>query len=168
MGLNANIDAFMKQFPFEGLTYDDVSLVTQYAEFLPDEADTSSRLTTRISLKAPFVSAAMDTVTESRMAIAMALLGGIGIIRISGRDALPILKKLFTPKNTSCSYRSHQLYYGHIVRPATGRIVDEVLAVLMQAPNTYTREDVVEIHCHGSFLVLENVLELVIVSRFET
>jgi tRNA modification GTPase len=88
--------------------------------------------------------------------------GGIGIIRISGRDALPILKKLFTPKNTSCSYRSHQLYYGHIVRPATGRIVDEVLAVLMQAPSTYTREDVVEIHCHGSFLVLENVLELVI------
>jgi IMP dehydrogenase len=80
MGLNANIDALMKQFPFEGLTYDDVSLVTQYAEFLPDEADTTSRLTTRISLKAPFVSAAMDTVTESRMAIAMALLGGIGII----------------------------------------------------------------------------------------
>jgi tRNA modification GTPase len=90
--------------------------------------------------------------------------GGIGIIRISGADALSILKQLFTPKNIACSYRSHQLYYGHLVHPATGRIVDEVLAVYMAAPHTYTREDVVEIHCHGSFLVLENALELVLAS----
>lgn len=70
----------MKQFPYEGLTFDDVSLVTQYADFLPHEACIKTRLTSRISLNMPFVSAAMDTVTETRMATAMALLGGIGII----------------------------------------------------------------------------------------
>ncbi|MBA4386373.1 MAG: IMP dehydrogenase [Verrucomicrobia bacterium] len=70
----------MDQFPHVGLTFDDVSLVTQYADFLPEDADISSRLTTRIRVNMPFVSAAMDTVTERDMAIAMAMLGGIGII----------------------------------------------------------------------------------------
>lgn len=88
--------------------------------------------------------------------------GGIGIIRMSGDDALPTLKMLFSPKDTHCGYNSHKLYYGHIVHPNTGRIIDEVLAVYMAAPHTYTREDVVEIHCHGSFLVLEGVLELIL------
>ena len=70
----------MKAFPYEGLTYDDVTLVTQYADFLPDEASLETRLTTRVSMKIPFVSAAMDTVTEAPMAVAMALAGGIGVI----------------------------------------------------------------------------------------
>ncbi len=80
MHVNPHITAFMESFPQEGLTFDDVSLVTQYADFLPDEADLGTRLTSRIDLHTPFVSAAMDTVTESDMAIAMALLGGIGTI----------------------------------------------------------------------------------------
>ncbi len=88
--------------------------------------------------------------------------GGIGIIRISGSQALPLLKNIFQPKKTSCSFRSHQLYYGHIRQSEDGKILDEVLAVYMAAPHTYTREDVVEIHCHGSFLVLQNVLELIL------
>ena len=70
----------MKTFPFEGLTYDDVTLVTQYADFLPDDASIETKLTSRIRMKAPFMSAAMDTVTEAPMAIAMALSGGIGCI----------------------------------------------------------------------------------------
>ena len=74
------IDEFMAAFPFEGLTFDDISLVTQYADFLPHDADVSTYFSRRVKLNIPFVSAAMDTVTESGMAIAMARLGGIGVI----------------------------------------------------------------------------------------
>ncbi len=78
--MNKYMDSFMKTFPYEGLTYDDVTLVTQYADFLPDEASLETNLTARIKMKIPFISAAMDTVTEAPMAIAMALAGGIGCI----------------------------------------------------------------------------------------
>lgn len=74
------IDQFMAAFPFEGLTFDDISLVTQYADFLPTQTDVTSRFSRNIKLNIPLVSAAMDTVTESKMAIAMAQLGGIGVI----------------------------------------------------------------------------------------
>jgi IMP dehydrogenase len=80
MALNPQLDQFMSAFPFEGLTFDDVSLVARYADFLPPEAEIASKLTSRITVNIPFVSSAMDTVTESRMAIAMALHGGIGVI----------------------------------------------------------------------------------------
>ena len=80
MAINKYLDAFMKTFPFEGLTYDDVTLVTQYADFLPDDASLETKLTSRQMMKVPFISAAMDTVTEAPMAIAMALAGGIGVI----------------------------------------------------------------------------------------
>ena len=77
---NEYVDSFMDKFKFEGLTFDDISLITQYADFLPDDADVSTKVSRNISLKVPFVSAAMDTVTEANMAIAMACLGGIGVI----------------------------------------------------------------------------------------
>jgi IMP dehydrogenase len=80
MSQNQYIVDFMKTFPYEGLTFDDVSLITRYAEFLPGETDISSRLTRTVNVKIPFLSAAMDTVTEARMAIAMAMMGGIGVI----------------------------------------------------------------------------------------
>jgi len=78
--MNKYLDEFMDAFKFEGLTFDDISLVTQYSDFLPDEADTASRFSRNVKLNIPFVSAAMDTVTESKMAIEMARLGGLGII----------------------------------------------------------------------------------------
>lgn len=77
---NLYLKKFMDTFPHEGLTFDDVSLITQYADFLPAETDISSKLTRNINLKIPLLSAAMDTVTEAPMAIAMAMMGGIGVI----------------------------------------------------------------------------------------
>ena len=67
-------------FGFIGLTYDDVMLLPGHTDVIPSEADTSSRLTRRIRVQSPLLSAAMDSVTESRMAIAMARNGGIGIL----------------------------------------------------------------------------------------
>ena len=80
VGENLYLKKFMDTFPHEGLTFDDVSLITQYADFLPAETDISSKLTRNINLKIPLLSAAMDTVTEAPMAIAMAMMGGIGVI----------------------------------------------------------------------------------------
>lgn len=87
---------------------------------------------------------------------------GIGIIRISGPLAKDICKKLFKPKQGHSALVSHQFTYGEIIDPAKGTPVDEVLLVLMKAPKTYTREDVLEIHCHGGYLVLQRVFELVL------
>jgi tRNA modification GTPase len=88
--------------------------------------------------------------------------GGIGIIRISGPKALTVMMQVFRPADRQCSYTSHRLYYGRIVEPSSERFLDEVLAVYMAAPRTYTREDVVEIHAHGGHLVLQTILELLL------
>jgi len=90
--------------------------------------------------------------------------GGIGIVRMSGPDALKIANAIFySPKGIrpSCS-ESHRLHYGFIIDPHSGERIDEVLLSVMRAPHTYTREDMVEINCHGGYLVLRRVLELTI------
>ena len=87
--------------------------------------------------------------------------GGIGIVRLSGPDALTILHKLFVPiKPLSEPITSHRFYYGWVCDPQSKQKIDEVMAVYMQAPHTYTREDVVEIQCHGNFLILQEILTL--------
>jgi len=88
--------------------------------------------------------------------------GGIGIIRMSGVQSLANLQTIFHPLDKNCSFESHRLYYGRVVHPDTNKTLDEVLAVFMAAPKTYTREDVVEIHCHGNILVLQTILELLL------
>ncbi len=70
----------MEFYKYEGLTYDDVSLVVKYSDILPEQTDVSGKFSRNINLYVPFVSAAMDTVTEANMAIAMATFGGIGVI----------------------------------------------------------------------------------------
>ncbi len=88
--------------------------------------------------------------------------GGIGIIRISGKEALSILKTLFVaPGKREVAWHSRQLYYGYIQDPTTNQMVDEVMAVYMRAPHTYTCEDVVEIQSHGGMTVLGKILSLV-------
>ena len=80
MIVNKNVDELMQLTKMQGLTFDDVTLVTQYADFLPEDTCIKSKFSRNISLNIPFVSAAMDTVTGSSMAIAIARLGGIGVI----------------------------------------------------------------------------------------
>jgi tRNA modification GTPase len=92
--------------------------------------------------------------------------GGIGIVRISGPDAIPIVEALFQPHGTSAGFRrplvSHHLHYGHLVDPADGRLIDEVLLAVMRGPRSYTREDVAEIQAHAGPAVLRAIIDLVI------
>lgn len=90
---------------------------------------------------------------------------GIGIVRISGQKALSVLSAIFRPANQSknmAEVPGHTVHYGHIVDGDA--IVDEVLVLVMKAPHTYTREDTVEIDCHGGMFVMKRVLELVLAS----
>ncbi|MBA2453433.1 MAG: tRNA uridine-5-carboxymethylaminomethyl(34) synthesis GTPase MnmE [Chloroflexia bacterium] len=91
--------------------------------------------------------------------------GGIGIVRLSGPEANDVASALFRRGRgfrsvAVAGLQSHQLYYGAIVDPASGRQVDEVMLVRMAAPRTYTREDVVEISCHGGLTPVREVLSL--------
>ena len=102
--------------------------------------------------------------TQTIAAIATASgAGGIAIVRVSGDKAAEILKKIFIPAARRESFESHRLMYGRAV-DGDGGTLDEVMAVLMRAPSTYTREDVAELHCHGggasANAVLRRVLEL--------
>jgi len=90
--------------------------------------------------------------------------GGIGIIRLSGSEAISIVSKIFhSLRGINLSdVKTHTIHYGFIIDPATGEKIDEVLVTVMRAPHTYTREDVVEINCHAGFITLKRVLDLVI------
>lgn len=89
--------------------------------------------------------------------------GGISIVRMSGKDAIETADKIFVSKNGKklSEASSHTVHYGNIV-DEDGNIIDEVLVIVMRAPNTHTREDVVEIDCHGGILVTRKVLEAAI------
>ena len=88
---------------------------------------------------------------------------GIGIVRISGEEAINIADKIFISINYNkklVDVKSHTVHYGNIVDGEN--VIDEVLVIVMKAPNTYTKENVVEIDCHGGIVVVKKVLELVI------
>ena len=93
--------------------------------------------------------------------------GGIGIVRLSGPQARQILGKIFRRRGADGSFSSHQFYLGEVLRPqdpAGGGVIDEVLAVFMEKPRTYTREDVVEIQAHSGILILQEILNAVLQS----
>lgn len=88
---------------------------------------------------------------------------GIGIVRMSGPDALEILKKVFvSKKGGEVSFDPRHMYYGIVKDPKDGSIVDEALAVFMNEPYTYTGEDVAEIQCHGGNLSVKKILSLLL------
>lgn len=88
---------------------------------------------------------------------------GLGIVRLSGKNALEIAQKIFVPKNKNkviSQLKTFTLHLGYIVD--NNKVIDEVLMSIMRAPHSYTREDVVEFSCHGGIVVLKKVLELCI------
>jgi len=87
--------------------------------------------------------------------------GGVGIVRVSGDRSKEIAERIFTGKNSG-GMKSHRFYYGEIKDPASGSVLDEAMVVLMLAPKTYTREDVLEIQCHGGYVLVSRILELVL------
>lgn len=87
--------------------------------------------------------------------------GGIGIVRVSGPEAESIGDSLLRIKKSG-GFDSHRFYYGNAVDPATDALLDEVFAVFMRRPRSYTREDVLEIHCHGGSLVVRRILDAVL------
>ena len=104
--------------------------------------------------------------------------GGIGIVKLSGPMALRIATALFSPAFSNSpsatepapasetiradGFKSHRLYYGHIIDPGSGLVLDEVLLSVMKGPRSYTREDVVEINSHGGQVAVEAILELAV------
>lgn len=85
--------------------------------------------------------------------------GSIGIVRLSGADAVSIAKQLFHAPGNQL-WESHRVLYGYIQQPSTQQVIDEALLLLMLAPRSYTREDVVEFHCHGGMIAVQQVLEV--------
>jgi tRNA modification GTPase len=105
----------------------------------------------------------MDSRDDTIAAIATPVgMGGIGIIRMSGPRSAAIAERIFQPRHAALPLATHRLYYGDIVDPATGQTLDEVLVSFMAQPHSYTREDVIEINCHGGYQVLQGILSLVI------
>lgn len=101
-----------------------------------------------------------DTIAAIATAVAAGA-GSVAIVRLSGPGAEPIGRRLFQAPGCQV-WESHRVLYGHVVDPASGERVDEALLLLMRAPRSFTREDVVELHCHGGLEAVRRVLELVL------
>ncbi|HDG4137052.1 tRNA uridine-5-carboxymethylaminomethyl(34) synthesis GTPase MnmE [Staphylococcus aureus] len=86
--------------------------------------------------------------------------GAIGIVRLSGPQAVEIADKLYKGKHLVNDVPSHTINYGHIIDPESKEVVEEVMVSVLRAPKTFTREDIIEINCHGGILTINRVLEL--------
>jgi tRNA modification GTPase len=101
---------------------------------------------------------------ETIVAIATAIVpqqGSVGIVRLSGLSALSIAQQVFDAPGQQ-AWQSHRILYGYIREPKTQQVIDEALLLLMLSPRSYTREDVVELHCHGGLMAVQQVLQLCI------
>nr|WDA99083.1 thiophen and furan oxidation protein [Gronococcus sybilensis] len=101
-----------------------------------------------------------DTITAIATAIAIGE-GSVAIVRISGTESIGIAHRI-TRVSSKNSWESHKLLYGWVKDPISGSFIDEVLILIMLAPNSYTKEDVIEIHCHGGIIIAQQILQLVL------
>jgi len=90
---------------------------------------------------------------------------GVGVIRMSGPDAIPIALRIFRSANGSDRFPDRRAVYGRVVDPELGRVLDDGIALVMRGPASYTGEDVVEISIHGSPVVLDMVTHLIEIGR---
>ncbi|MEL7477106.1 MAG: tRNA uridine-5-carboxymethylaminomethyl(34) synthesis GTPase MnmE, partial [Cyanobacteria bacterium J06555_12] len=97
-----------------------------------------------------------DTIAAIATAVVPAQ-GSVGIVRVSGGESLAIAKALFVPAG-NVAWDSHRVRYGRLI-DTEGTDIDEALVLWMQAPRSFTREDVVEFHCHGGIMVVQQVLQ---------
>ncbi|MBF2033990.1 MAG: tRNA uridine-5-carboxymethylaminomethyl(34) synthesis GTPase MnmE [Leptolyngbyaceae cyanobacterium T60_A2020_046] len=101
---------------------------------------------------------------ETIAAIATAIVpqqGSVGIVRLSGAEAVAIARRIFRAPGRQ-PWESHRILYGYVREPHTEEVLDEALLLLMRSPRSYTREDVVELHCHGGMMAVQQVLQLCI------
>lgn len=109
-------------------------------------------------IKVGGVAMTTDTITAISTPIGE---GAIAIVRLSGPDAISITNELFTGKNLH-DVPSHTINYGKIIDPETNDIADEVMVSVMRAPKTFTREDIIEINCHGGMVAVNRVLDIIL------
>jgi len=105
-------------------------------------------------------SSSLDTIAAIATAVSPGS-GSVAIVRLSGPDAEAIGRRLFRAPGRQ-TWDSHRILYGHVIDPHSGERVDEALLLLMRAPRSFTRETVVELHCHGGLEAVRRVLELVL------
>ncbi|UUX33083.1 tRNA uridine-5-carboxymethylaminomethyl(34) synthesis GTPase MnmE [Fundicoccus culcitae] len=87
--------------------------------------------------------------------------GAIGIVRLSGPEAIPMANKVFKGKNLA-NVPTHTIHYGHVIDPKTNQVIDEVMTSVMKGPRSYTMENIVEINCHGGIIAVQRTLEVVL------
>ncbi|YAR62611.1 tRNA uridine-5-carboxymethylaminomethyl(34) synthesis GTPase MnmE [Bacillus cytotoxicus] len=87
--------------------------------------------------------------------------GAIAIVRVSGEDAIEKVNRIFKGKDLT-AVSSHTIHYGHIVDLDTNQVIEEVMVSIMRAPKTFTREDIVEVNCHGGLVSVNKVLQLIL------
>lgn len=88
--------------------------------------------------------------------------GAIAIVRLSGDEAVTIADRIYKGNQSLSDVKSHTIHYGHLIDPSTNEVVEEVMVSVMKAPRTFTREDVVEINCHGGLVSVNRVLQIVL------
>ena len=104
-----------------------------------------------------------DTIAAIASAISIGK-GGVAIIRVSGKDSINSCKKIVQTKS-KYAWKSHRVFHGFIKENKQNKFIDEVLILVMKSPNSFTGEDIVELHCHGGIIIVNKVLKRLLSSN---